>query len=170
MKINKVIETIEEKYGKIEKSNFTLAYWIHQSNYFIEIYKAIYPDRNKLRRMYIEKNKCVGSMLRSGLNDIKIYKPSDDEYKWLLVLNNRKEGLEYTAVVPYLYYKELVNIHSLETTDINQDKIYMNGKEFKIDIYKKGNNGYRYCIENMKKSRVKMHEKLTSKNKYNIKN
>lgn len=160
MKINNLIEEIEEKHGKIVKSNFTIAYWIHQANYFIELYKTKYPNDEILNKIYKQKNKCAAMMLKSGENNVKIYKRNNDKRSWLLVLSNDLEGVKYDIVVPYLYVKNQVDVDVLEETDVNKDMIYINDIEFKTSIYKRYNAKLNFCLDNMEKSRKKMIEKL----------
>ncbi|MGL4801932.1 MAG: hypothetical protein ACRC18_06675 [Cetobacterium sp.] len=162
MRVNHIIETIEGKYGKIIKSEFTLAFWIHQSNYFIYQAKK-FGDNKSLKKLYIEKNHCAAMMLESCSN-IKLYKPVNDTRRWLIVLQNELEGYKYNIVVPYLLVKDRVNVSELELTDNNKDEIYVDGVEFRLQGYANKGLKLQFCLDNMKKSRLKMIEKINSNN------
>ena len=162
MFINKKIEDIEKVTNRINKSNFVIAYWIHQSTYFTYLHKEVFPNEEIVQAIYKLKHKCIRQMFKSGCNKLKLYKPSEDKFKWLLVLNNESEGLEYNVVVPYLHYEDRVDVNELETTDMNRDSLFVNGKEFLSGSYKKYGINLSKCLSNMEKSRVKLVDKMNS--------
>lgn len=160
MYINKKIEEIELKHGRIVKSNYVLAYWIHQSTYFIKTHKNKYTRKLVARKIYKLKHRAIRDMVKTGENNLRIYKPSDKKSLWLVVLNRKLEGVEYNLVIPYEYIKNEVDIESMEETDINRDCIFINDREFKTDVYNNSNIDLKFCLQNMEKSRLKMLEKL----------
>lgn len=162
MYINKKIEEIGKATNKVNKSNFVLAYWIHQSTYFLHLHKEVFPNEEIVQAIYKLKHKCIKQMFKSGCNELKIYKPCENRCKWLLVLNNESEGIEYNVVVPYLHYADRVAVEGLQLTDINKDCIFINGTEFLSGSYKKYGIKLSKCLSNMEKSRIKLVDKMNS--------
>ncbi|MGL5715213.1 MAG: hypothetical protein ACRCX2_19505 [Paraclostridium sp.] len=166
MYIDRLIELIGKNHGGIVKSNFVNMYWIHQSTYFVHLHKEIFPNEEIVNKLYNIKHKCVKQMLKSGVNQVKIYKPSKDVFKWLIVLENELEGYKYSVVAPYSLYRDIVDIvdiNELEETTENKDRVILHDREFYSGSYKKME-GIKLlkCMENMEKSRLKLIDKMNA--------
>ena len=157
--MNRLINYIEEKHGRVQKSNFTLSYWIMLGRRFEDIHTNIYPDQFILERIYTQKYMCIDAMLESGMNEIKVCKQGEED-TWLITLSQKLEGLEYNVVAPYMLFKDRFDINELEETDINRDCIFINNKEYRPRINSKTDKRLVFVLENMEKSRLKMLEKL----------
>lgn len=150
-------EEIEEKHGRITKSIFVISHWIMESKRFEWMSKKFH-NKDTLNYIWEHRNAAIEEMLKTGLFNIKIHKPSKNRGLWLYVLHIEREGMEINLTVPYTRYKKIINIHhsELEETDWNEDTLYLNdikcfyGKRFKLG----------FIIENIDKSRDKLIEKM----------
>lgn len=159
MKINSRLNEIEKIHGRVQKSNFTIAHWIHMSQHLVYIHTHKYPNKEILYTLYQQKHDCIKAMIKSGMNKYKLYCKDEDESKWLIVLNQKLQGVEFNVVIPYGMVKNDINIDHIELTDVNRDCLYIDGREDRRFMYKVDKK-LRFTLDNMEKSRLKMLEKL----------
>ena len=155
--IHLTFEEIEKKHGRITKSMFVIPHWIMESKRFENMSRK-FNNKDTLKYIWSHRNAAIDEMLKTGLFDIKIHKPSENRGLWLYILHIEREGMEVNLAIPYPTYKKTINIHhsELEETDINKDSLTLNGtrcfygKRFKLG----------FIIENIDKSRNKLIEKM----------
>lgn len=158
------LREIEKVYGRIEKSYFVITNWILYTKRF-EYYFKKEKKFKKLNKIYKLRNKAIDELLRGERLDIKIHKPSDNQFYWLYVLTMELEGMRIVLTVPYnLYRKKIGKSHkSLEETDYNKDALIIDGKDISKKVINYRKFKLEFILENLEKSRVKLIDKMEGK-------
>lgn len=149
---------IEKECGRIDKSMFVVSKWIIDTRYHIDLLRAK-NNQKQLDKIYKLKHKAIKTTLETGLWDIRINKPTENNYTWLYVLSYNQEGLTTNLIVPYNEFRKLIKRKhdKLELTDIKEDCFILDGKV--INCCER-NIKLRFALENLEKSRKKLISKM----------
>lgn len=155
------LKKIDKVHGRIEKSYYVISEWILQTKRFEYAFKKT-KNFKKLNRLYKVRNNAIDELLRAGRFDIKVHKPTDNQFYWLYILTMELEGMRIVLTVPYnLYRKKIGKSHkSLEETVYNKDVIIIDGKKIHKDTINKRKFKLDFILENIEKSRLKLIDKM----------
>lgn len=139
------LSQIEEKHGRIAKSQFVIANWIIKAKWF-ELAAIRHDNERMFNTIYRRKQDALEQLFESNMCNIKKHGDA-------LVLELELEGMQLNLVAdglqPFL-------MEDPEETDINQDQILLDGieykdkRKFKLD----------FILDNIEKSRLKLIDKM----------
>lgn len=149
---------IEEKHGRITKSIFVTSSWIFETKRFEYISRKL-DNKDTLKYIWKHRNDAINEMLKTGLLEIKIHKPSEDKCLWLYVLSITREGVEINLTIPYLKFRKIIDIKhdEIEHTDCNRDMVIVDGAEA---TYRKRRFKLNFVIQNIDKCKDKLIDKM----------